>query len=92
MNRAPDDRFHDFLSIFAFIADIRTQVPIPAFRRARNNGLFGGRRQAARLSAQQQADAVDVEGDDGERHHAGKAIGSEGTNPVEAPMLQIVDS
>ena len=34
---------------------------------------------------------MDVEGHDGKRHRAGKAIGPEGTDPIETPMLQIVD-
>ena len=34
---------------------------------------------------------MDIEGHNGKRYHAGKAIGAEGTDPVETPMLQIVD-
>ena len=50
-----------------------------------------GGASSSHLSAQQQADTVDVEGHNGKRHHAGKAIGAQGTDPIETPMLQIVD-
>ena len=54
-------------------------------------GPPSGGASSSRALAQQQADAVDVEGHDGKRHHAGKAVGPEGADPIETALLEIVD-
>ena len=63
----------------------------PVGRSAALSGGGSSSRPAQHPAAQQQSEAVDIEGQHGEGHHPGEAVRAVGPHPVEGAVLQVVD-